>query len=461
MNKGKTALSVIIVLAIITVGIFICYEKGIFCKADLSEAKIVINDTDLGINGDKAYEYTGKEIIPDITVTVGSRELVEGKDFVRTFKHNKDIGPASMTLTGIKMCQGETQKDFVIIPRRPVVETVVEDGKIVLKWDNIDEAQYYIVDRYEGSGGERVYKGINTEYTEEDIETGIEYTYCVTALYGEWGIERQVKVPVAPAPVKGKLLGDTVVWDKVNCEGYKIEYGNNINEFKEDFVDKDTVQVEFNGYTFIRITPYITQDNEKIYGNSRLYGEEYNQLYVAYSSNYVNNADRTTNLKLACEEIDGVVIAPGQTFSFNETVGERTPEKGYKKAHVFQNANTTVADTGGGICQVASTLFNAVLEGNLEIAKRFQHSQRVTYVPLGRDAAIYWPSTDFEFTNDTEYPILIKMDCKDGAVTASFYISSLAEKHKDVKLSVSQNGKNFTLIRSVDGEENYRAYSTY
>ena len=82
---------------------------------------------------------------------------------------------------------------------------------------------------------------------------------------------------------------------------------------------------------------------------------------ATYYSYYVNNKDRTTNLKIASKKINGTIIQPGETFDFNKVVGSRTAAKGYKKAHVFTGKNSTTMGLAGGICQVASTVFNTAL----------------------------------------------------------------------------------------------------
>jgi vancomycin resistance protein YoaR len=212
---------------------------------------------------------------------------------------------------------------------------------------------------------------------------------------------------------------------------------------------------------YVRVRAYKKSGNSHVYGAwSVSLSNNYSKLYATYTTNYVNNADRTTNLKLACEAINGTIVQPGETFSFNKVVGKRTASKGYKNAHIFTGANSSQMGLGGGICQVASTMFNTTLLANFDIVERYQHSQRVTYVPLGRDAAIYWGSEDFKFKNTTNYPIKIVMSCKNGKITCSFYTCQNISPKK-VSLKVTQKGKNFTLKRYVDGKVNYTTKSKY
>lgn len=138
----------------------------------------------------------------------------------------------------------------------------------------------------------------------------------------------------------------------------------------------------------------------------------------SYSSPHTAIANRTTNLTLACKAINGTVINPGETFSFNGVVGERTASKGYKEATVYVGTES-VGELGGGICQVASTIYNAALYADLEITTRAPHIFFVTYVKGGLDATVYWGAQDFCFRNNTEYPIRVNASVSGGYVHIS------------------------------------------
>src|SRR5699024_130779 len=112
-----------------------------------------------------------------------------------------------------------------------------------------------------------------------------------------------------------------------------------------------------------------------------------------------SNKERSRNIELAAEAINNHVVFPGESFSFNDVVGERTKEKGYKRAPVIVKGELT-EDIGGGICQVSSTLYNAVDLKNIEMTERYSHSRSVPYVPPGRDATVSWYGPDFAFTNN-------------------------------------------------------------
>lgn len=118
------------------------------------------------------------------------------------------------------------------------------------------------------------------------------------------------------------------------------------------------------------------------------------------------NRMRTNNVRLACEHINGTILNPGEEFSYNGVVGERTAARGFQSAGAYSNGKV-VDEVGGGVCQPSSTLYMAVLRADLEVTKRSNHSFTVSYTPLGEDATVSWGGPDFCFKNNTPYPIKI------------------------------------------------------
>ncbi len=134
----------------------------------------------------------------------------------------------------------------------------------------------------------------------------------------------------------------------------------------------------------------------------------------------VGDIDRSHNLFLAASAINSSVIQPGDVFSFNQTVGERTYEAGYRDALVIIG-DKFEPGTGGGVCQVSSTLYNACLLSGLEIVERHNHALAVAYVPLGRDATVVYGLQDFSFKNNTGYPVYIRAVTEAGKLTINIY----------------------------------------
>ena len=145
------------------------------------------------------------------------------------------------------------------------------------------------------------------------------------------------------------------------------------------------------------------------------------------------NMPRTNNLILACKALDGTVIQPGEIFSFNKTVGERTEEKGYQAAEAYVSGGVSKPELGGGVCQVASTIYCAVLYADLETVERYNHMYAVPYTPDGMDAAIYWGMQDYKFRNTSGYPIKMQASVSGGKV----HIKLIGTEWKDYTIQMS------------------------
>ncbi|WP_281974606.1 VanW family protein [Halobacillus litoralis] len=142
------------------------------------------------------------------------------------------------------------------------------------------------------------------------------------------------------------------------------------------------------------------------------------------------NKGRTNNISLATEAINNHVVFPGELFSFNKVVGKRTEEKGYVRAPVIVRGELA-EDIGGGICQVSSTLYNAVDHAGLKIVERYSHSKKVPYVPPGRDATVSWYGPDFTFKNEFNQPVLIQAKSVNGMVLVHIYSSDRLGNNAD------------------------------
>ena len=140
----------------------------------------------------------------------------------------------------------------------------------------------------------------------------------------------------------------------------------------------------------------------------------------SYSTTYGGIPERLHNVALVAQLIDGAMVAPGATFSFNKTTGERTAAKGFEVAPVIMNGEVTTG-LGGGVCQVSTTTFNAVFDGGLPITERTNHALYISHYPLGRDATVDYPSVDLKFRNDTDHWLLIRTFVSTGSLTVTIY----------------------------------------
>ena len=228
-------------------------------------------------------------------------------------------------------------------------------------------------------------------------------------------------------PVETKTPEDIDI-DKIHSEIYK--------EAKDAYYTKDpfTVYPEVEGVDFdvekakemiaaevkdeyvIDLT--ITKPNVTI---DQIGTEAFPDQLSTFTTRYdASDKDRTTNLVLACQKLNGKVIKPGETFSYNATLGPRSYATGYKNAKVYENGQV-VDGIGGGICQISSTLYNAALMSDMEIVERRNHQFVTSYVGAGRDATVVYGLTDFRFKNTRTYPVRIVASAKSGIATISIF----------------------------------------
>jgi len=133
-----------------------------------------------------------------------------------------------------------------------------------------------------------------------------------------------------------------------------------------------------------------------------------------------SSSNRIHNVQLMANYIDGTVIEPGETFSFNDRVGPRTVERGFREGQMIIGS-LLLPSIGGGVCQTATTLFNNAFELGLPIVERHNHSFYISHYPMGRDATVSWGGPDFVFKNDLKTGILIKTRYTSTTLTFSFY----------------------------------------
>ncbi len=144
------------------------------------------------------------------------------------------------------------------------------------------------------------------------------------------------------------------------------------------------------------------------------------KLLASYETTAADSENRNTNIQLMCEAVDGAEIKPQGVFSVNEWVGERTEAKGFKAAPAIING-MTVDDIGGGICQLAGTLYNAALLADMEIVERIGHTWPSDYVPIGQDSTLNWDDKDLKIKNTTSYSMFISAKFEDQKVKVTIY----------------------------------------
>ncbi len=146
------------------------------------------------------------------------------------------------------------------------------------------------------------------------------------------------------------------------------------------------------------------------------------EFTTSFKGSTLGRKNRVSNMELAASRINGIVVEPGEEFSMNKTIKDRTKANGYYLAPAIRNG-TYEKEYGGGVCQVSTTLFNAVMMADLTVTERHHHSWPMTYVPIGRDATIATGYKDFRFVNSTQSEVIVfaHLDKKEKTVTVQLY----------------------------------------
>ncbi|MBE0448622.1 MAG: VanW family protein [Actinobacteria bacterium] len=154
-------------------------------------------------------------------------------------------------------------------------------------------------------------------------------------------------------------------------------------------------------------------------------------------------ASRVNNIKTLARALDGIIIAPGEVFSFNGKIGPRSASKGYEEAMAIINGEL-VPTLGGGICQVATTLFNTIFFGGYEVVERHNHSLFISHYPTGRDATVSYGGPDLKFKNNSPTHVLIKAWATSSSITINFYSTNQGIK-VEYSTSAPSNFKNYPV----------------
>lgn len=180
----------------------------------------------------------------------------------------------------------------------------------------------------------------------------------------------------------------------------------------------------------IRTEPEITTADME----EHLFEEELSSFTTRVSS----SADYIHNVRLAAEKCDGIILLPGEEFSFNQTVGEQTAETGFRKSSAIQGTKLIQA-YGGGICQVSSVLFQAALYAGLDIPERWNHVYVTSYLAAGLDAAVAWDVQDFKIANNREYPVRLEVHYADRYLTASIRGTRTEDTRVEITTKVQES----------------------
>ena len=257
--------------------------------------------------------------------------------------------------------------------------------------------------------------GLPTAHLDVDgafLSVMAEFDHAISACRdGSYGVQIAVAEDTVPDLPDLEAMYREFLLDPVNdsldMEQYGVIHGTYGYHFDPEAAAAAVESAAYGETVTIPMTCF----KPEIYGE----GVYYRDVLGHCETKHNTNENRNNNLRLLCAAIDGTVLQPGEEFSYNETVGERTAERGYLPAPAY-SGNRLVDATGGGVCQGSSTLYNCVLLADLEVTNRVCHGGVITYLPLGLDATVNWGTTDFCFRNSSHFPILLKAEVSDGYV---------------------------------------------
>ena len=433
-KKSKKALPIIITIAVI---IFITMLFSIiFALLNMNNNKIIEGISVLGID---VSNLTVEEATNQINTAIQERFSDENNTLIlkrgeeetsvtaNTFNATFDVDAAIAEAYNIGRDGNIITNNYAIlwtkIAKKDIQPTLYLDEELLNSTikdisskmkDRVVENSYYVEDEeliiVRGTAG-YIIKEDELKNKIHDQISNIHVNYQVV----EIPVEYKEPDPIDLQKIRNEIYKEpqdayveknpTTVHTHVNG----VDFGISMEE-AEELIKEDKEE-----YT---IPLKITEPEKKL---EDLGEEAFPDQLATFSTIYdASNYNRSTNIELATEKINGTVVMPGENFSFNTVVGKRTVEAGYKEGTAYIGGKV-VPDIGGGVCQVSSTLYNTALLANLEIVERSNHLFLTGYVAASRDATVYYGSLDFIFKNTRSYPIKIVASSQNGVCKISMY----------------------------------------
>ena len=252
-------------------------------------------------------------------------------------------------------------------------------------------------------------------------------------------IEKEINKNPINATIEMQPKGVTKI--KSDTKGYKIE-----KEKLHKYIE-DKIKAGVNGDIYIK-APVINTEAEITLATL----SPIDTCISSFSTSFESSSfTRANNIDICVKAINGKLLMPGEIFSFNEVLGERTKERGYMEAPIIID-NKVESGIGGGICQVSSTLYNAILKAGIQDIDRTHHSLPSSYVDLGLDATVDWGNIDFKFTNTLDYPVYIEGYTQNKKLFINIFSNSNLNKKKYIiesNINEDVNGYKVKVIRKT------------
>ena len=364
---------------------------------------------------DEIYNFLENEIDLKINVSSTAGKIMEYGRTGNIFKDNIDILKAILIKQNIEVQYTYDSEKLDDILRN--IDLSIKDRTVDTKF-NIDEDNKKLIITIGKSGNgidienerKKILEKLKLNYIEKQSENNITLDILKKSPEDIDANEIYNKIKREP---KDAYIDKTSNPSKLVAEVVGLDL--DVDELKE-MLQKEENKAE--GKTII-ISLKVIEPKVKL---ENLSSELFNEKIAGYTT-YFNAGQyaRANNLRVALEALNGKIVMPGETFSYNDTIGDTTAQRGYMAAATFKGG-TTVDEMGGGICQTTSTLYNVVLMANMEIVERHAHGLPVGYVQPSRDATVYSPYLDFKFKNTRTNPIkIITSFSNSGNLNISIY----------------------------------------
>lgn len=411
--------------------LFICVFSTAFALANIQNSKIVkgvfVNGIDLsGLSFDEATQKISEEFSKKLNSSI----LLNYDDYTSEFIPSEDIEAHFNITAVIETAYSIGRSGNIVHNNYEILVSLLATKKIHInleynpeKLNNyldkisveipglVEQPSYYIEDAnlivLKGSSGIQLLPNTTKELLIANLEN----------LSSSNSVELAIE-NIEPDSIDIDKIHQEIYSEPKNAYVVKEPFELNIGSSGVDFAismeeSKNLLAKEKDEYV---IPLKITQPEV---GVEDLGNDIFSDNLGSYSSTYnVYNYNRSVNVEIATQKINNVILLPGEEFSYNKVVGERTIANGFKEASVYTSSGV-VNGLGGGICQVSSTLYNSVLLANLDVVERRNHRYAVSYVPLGRDATVAYGSIDFRFKNNRKYPIKIVSYAQNGYLNIS------------------------------------------
>ena len=294
------------------------------------------------------------------------------------------------------------------------IELKFNNDKYIFNSKNLNQIPHTYLEKYHKQNSYfNMDKSEQISHIKECVKLGLGYEFAFESIYPKLrkeidALERKYFIEMRNASFSFTPFETTPFKIENSVEGRILNREKLFKTICEKYEKTNNISINI---PFDKVVPKFTTDDVR----------NLTSLRSTFSTNYSSSTpDRKSNIRTALGRFNGLVVEANEQISFNNVVGKRTIENGYKMAKIIQDGEY-VDGLGGGVCQASTTLYNALVLADVNIDKVHRHSRRVGYVPPALDAMVNWGSSDMVFTNNTGQPLYITTRCSDTKATVNIY----------------------------------------